>query len=134
MSLVIKLDSPLTQTYMAHVGLLVIKLLALSPVAAMTWIWKGFFPNPDVVRRAYLSELKILSPFWIVSALYVTTDPPMDVGIILFRLYSVTRLIVILGYATKPVPAVLTDLALIISYAITCYMSCCVVYFYRKAL
>ncbi|XP_028160168.1 microsomal glutathione S-transferase 1-like [Ostrinia furnacalis] len=134
MQITIGLDNPLTQTYMVHAALLAIKLLALSPLAAMTWVNKGIFDNPDIVRRAYLSELKNLAPFWIVGALYVTTNPPTSLGVTLFRLYSIARLVVILGYATKPLPVFFTDLALIGSYFITCYMSVWVVYFYRKAL
>lgn len=130
----ISLDSPLSQTYMVHAALLAIKLLALSPMAAMTWVNKGVFENPDIVRRAYLSELKNLAPFWIVGALYVTTHPPVSLGVTLFRLYSISRLAVVMGYASKPLPAFLTDLALIASYLITCYMSVYVVYFYRKSM
>ncbi|PZC75653.1 microsomal glutathione S-transferase 1 [Helicoverpa armigera] len=134
MTITITLDHPLTQTYMVHSALLVVKLLALSPMAAMTWVRKGIFPNPDIVRRAYLSELKNLAPFWLVGALYVTTRPPPDVGISLFRMFTSARMIVILGYATRPVPPVFTDFALILSYLITCYMSMYVVYYYRDAI
>ncbi|KAF9422589.1 hypothetical protein HW555_001793 [Spodoptera exigua] len=103
------LDYPLIQTYMVHSALLVVKLLALSPIAAMTWVRKGVFSNPDIVRRAYLSELKNLAPFWIVGGLYVTTNPPSDIAISLFRMFTAARMIVILQYASKPVPVVLTD-------------------------
>lgn len=134
MAITITLDNPLIQTYMVHSALLVIKLLALSPMAAMTWVRKGVFSNPDIVRRAYLSELKNLAPFWIVGALYVTTEPPAEIGTSLFRMFTAARMIVILGYATKPVPAVFTDFALILSYVITCYLSMYVVYYYRDAI
>lgn len=134
MPLTISLDNPLTQTYMVHAALLAIKLLTLSPLAAMTWVNKGVFDNPDIVRRAYLSELKNLAPFWIIGALYVTTNPPTSLGVTLFRLYSISRMLVIMGYATKPLPVFITDLALIVSYFISCYMSIYVIYFYRKAL
>nr|AIH07605.1 microsomal glutathione S-transferase 1-4 [Spodoptera litura] len=134
MTIVITLDYPLIQTYMVHSALLVVKLLALSPMAAMTWVRKGVFSNPDIVRRAYLSELKNLAPFWLVGALYVTTTPPSDIGISLFRMFTAARMIVILGYASKPVPEVFTDFGLILSYLITCYMSMYVIYYYRNAI
>ncbi|CAH0586846.1 unnamed protein product [Chrysodeixis includens] len=134
MTLSISLEHPLMQTYMVHSALLVIKLLALSPLAAMTWVRKGVFSNPDIVRRAYLSELKNLAPFWLVGALYVTTSPEEHIGISLFRMYTTARMVVILGYATKPAPPVFTDFALILSYVITCYMSLYVVYYYREAI
>ncbi|XP_060801581.1 uncharacterized protein LOC132902021 [Amyelois transitella] len=132
--LVISLDYPLARTYMVHAALLAIKLLALSPMAAMTWVRKGIFANPDIVRRAYFTELKNLAPYWIVGALYITTNPPINLGISLFRLYTVLRMIVILGYVTRPAPAVLADFALVTSYMINCYMSIWVVYYYRRAL
>ncbi|KAJ8723201.1 hypothetical protein PYW08_003113 [Mythimna loreyi] len=134
MAITVILDHPLTQTYMAHSALLVVKLLALSPMATMTWVNTGWFPDAEAVRRAYLSELKNLAPFWIVGALYVTTRPTTDIGISLFRMFTAARMILILGYATKPISPVFTDFALILSYVITCYMSMYVVYYYRTAI
>lgn len=133
-SITISLDSPLTQTYMVHAALLAVKLLALSSLAAMTWVNKGIFSNTDIVRRAYLSELKNLAPFWIVGALYLTTSPPVHTGVNLFRLYTISRSVVILGYVSRPIPAVISDLGLITSYFIAMYMSIWVVYYYRKAI
>ncbi|CAH2230836.1 jg15288 [Pararge aegeria aegeria] len=115
-TITISLETPLTQTYIVHAALLAVKLLALSPMAAVTWVNKGIFPNVDIVRRAYLSELKNLAPFWIVGALYLTTTPPIHVGISLFRTYTVARIIMIFGYATRPVPAAISDFALVTSY------------------
>lgn len=134
MAIILYLDHPLTQTYMVHSAILVVKLLALNPMVAMTWINKGLFPNHDIVRRAYLSELKNLAPFWIVGALYVTTRPPTDIGISLFRMFTAARMILMLGYATKPIPPAFTDFALVLSYFITCYMSMQVVFCYRNAI
>ncbi|KAJ0183434.1 hypothetical protein K1T71_001410 [Dendrolimus kikuchii] len=133
-SIVINLDCPLTRTYMFYAAFLAVKLLALSPIAALTWVRKGLFQNTDIVRRAYLAELKNLSPFWIVGAIYVTTDPPEEIGIMLFRSYTFARLLVTFGYASNPLSAVITDLSIVISYIITVYMAIYVIYFYRKAL
>lgn len=134
MTINISLDCPLTQVYMVHSSLLAMKLLALSPMTAMTWVRKGIFPNPDIVRRAYLSELKNLTPFWVVGAFDVKTDSPTGLGIRLFRMYTLVRMCVILGYVTKPAASVFTDFALVISYFITCYMTLSVIYYYREAL
>lgn len=134
MKTVISLETPLTQTYIVHAALLAVKLLSLSPLAAVTWVKKGIFANTDIVRRAYLSELKNLAPFWIVGALYVTTSPCASLGVALFRSYTLARMTVLLGYISKPVPAVFADLALIISYSINCYMAVCVVYCYNNAI
>lgn len=130
-NITISLEEPLTQTYMVHAALLAIKLLALSPIAALTWVNKGIFSNTDIVRRAYLSELKNLAPFWIVGALYLTTDPPVNLGTTLFRAYTISRLCVVLGYAARPIPALISDLALITSYFINFYMCLCVIYKYK---
>lgn len=134
MTITITLDSPLTQTYMVHAALLAMKLLALNPMTAMTWVRQGIFSNAEVVRRAYLSELKNLAPFWIVGAFYVTTNPKLEHSISLFRMFTAARMIIILGYASKPLPAVFTDFALLLSYIITIYMTLYVVYYYRSAL
>ncbi|CAK1555228.1 unnamed protein product [Leptosia nina] len=133
-NITISLETPLTQTYMVHAALLAVKLLALSPLAAFTWVNKGIFPNTDIVRRAYLSELKNLAPFWIVGALYLTTGPQVALGTTLFRVYTIARACVILGYATRPLPALISDLALITSYFINFYMSLCVIYKYKDRL
>lgn len=134
MTITISLDSQISETYMVHSALLAIKLLALSPLAAMTWVRKGLFSHPDDVRRAYLYELKNLAPYWIVAGFYVTTNPKVENAVSLFRMYTAARMIVILGYATHPLPAVFTDFALVLSYIITLYMSLCVIYCYRSAL
>ncbi|XP_045499319.1 microsomal glutathione S-transferase 1-like [Colias croceus] len=133
-TITISLDTLLTQTYMVHAALLAVKLLALSPLTALTWVNKGLFTNTDIVRRAYLSELKNLAPFWIVGVLYITTDPPVGLGTTLFRVYTVARMCVVLGYATRPLPALISDMALITSYFINFYMSISVIYHYRYAL
>ncbi|XP_045449975.1 microsomal glutathione S-transferase 1-like [Melitaea cinxia] len=133
-TITISLEEPLTQTYMVHAALLAVKLLALSPLAALTWVNKGIFLNADIVRRAYLTELKNLAPFWTVGALYLTTSPPLNLGVSLFRIYTISRTVVIFGYATKPIPAAISDFALVTSYLITFYMAVCVIYYYRKAI
>lgn len=98
MSMVISLDSPITRAYMAHAALLAIKLLLLSPITALTWVKKGLFQNVDIVRRAYLTELKVVSPYWILSALYITTNPEEHVAITLLRfvIIKITCLLMLL--------------------------------------
>lgn len=131
----ISLESQLAQTYMFHASLLAVKLLFLSPLISMTWVKKGLFSNPDLVRRAYLTELKNLAPFWMVGALYVTTCPPAKFATTLFRAYTSSRLMVTLGYGLTPLSAApITDAALLVSYLISCYMSLWVMYFYRNYL
>ena len=130
----VSLDNPLVQTYMVHSALLVGQLLALSPLAALSWVSKGCSPDPIIIQNAYLSELKNLAPFWIAGALFVTTKPDVEIGKILFRMFTAARMIQILGYATRPLPSPFTDLALLLSYTITCYMSMYVVSHYRNAI
>lgn len=127
-------DSTLTETYMVHSAFLAIKLLILSPIPAMTWVRQGIFSNPDMVRRAYLSELRLLAPFWLVGAMYLTTNPNPIIGIVLFRLYTAARIILMLGYVAKPAPALFTDIALVISYFINWYMTIVVVLCYWQAI
>lgn len=130
----ISLDNPLVRTYMAHSALMVVELLFLSPIAAMTWINKGIFSSPDIVRRAYLSELKSLAPFWIIGALYTTTNSPVNMSIKLFRIFSIARLIVITGFIEFPVHPIFTDIASAASFWITMFMGIKVVCTYWRAL
>lgn len=51
MAIVTKLyKTRLTKTHVIHAALLVIKLLALNPIAAMTWVNRGILAYTDVIR------------------------------------------------------------------------------------
>lgn len=112
------------QSYFLYSALLALKLLALKPLAAIAC-------NPDKLQRANLSDLKNLTPFWIVAALYTTTTPNVDTALALFRLYFVARCIAAIGYVRR-IPRLAVEGAFFVSFAITSFMAAWVVYTYRK--
>ncbi|KAJ8723202.1 hypothetical protein PYW08_003114 [Mythimna loreyi] len=114
------------QTYFLYSALLALKLLAFVPLACL-------MKQPESVLRANISDLKHLTPFWLVSALYMTTSPNIDVARVLLRIYVLARIVSAMGYLLK-LPRCSTEIAFLVSFAITCYMSSSVVYTYRNAL
>lgn len=114
------------QSYYLYSALLALKLLALAPLAAIVC-------NQDKVMRANISDLKHLTPFWIVAALYMTTLPDQATTLALLRLFVGARFVAALGYITR-LPKFITEAAFFMSFAVTSYMAGCVVYTYRNAL
>lgn len=116
----------LTNSYCFYSSILALKLLALAPLAAVVC-------NPEKVQRANLSDLKNLTPFWLVAALYVTTQPDPNAALTLIRVFVAARFVAAVGYVRR-LPKLLVELAFFVSFAITCYMGGYVVYTYRQAL
>ncbi|CAB3246854.1 unnamed protein product [Arctia plantaginis] len=118
--------SSLMQSYFLYSAILALKQLVLAPMAAVVY-------HPEKVQRAYISDLKNLTPFWLVSALYMTTGPDQATAVYLLRIYVITRFVIALGYLQK-LPSIVTEAAFCVSFMITCFMGGWVVYTYRKAL
>ncbi|XP_028160167.1 microsomal glutathione S-transferase 1-like [Ostrinia furnacalis] len=116
----------LMQSYFLYSAILALKLLALAPLASLVC-------NPEKIQRANLSDLKNLTPFWLVAALYMTTSPDHVTAIILLRVFVLARFVAALGYV-KRLPKMAVEMAFFVSFAITSYMGGCVVYTYRAAL
>ncbi|KAJ8716772.1 hypothetical protein PYW07_003399 [Mythimna separata] len=118
--------SPLMQTYFLYSALLALKLLAFVPLASVMC-------QPENVLRANMNDLKNLTLFWLVSALYMTTSPSLEVAKNLLRIYVISRFISATSYFFD-VPKCTREFAYLVSFAITGYMSSSVVYYYRDAL
>ncbi|KAF9794387.1 hypothetical protein SFRURICE_014607 [Spodoptera frugiperda] len=116
----------LMQSYFLYSALLALQLLALAPLAGMVC-------NPEKIQRANISDLKNLTPFWLVAALYMTTSPEPITARSLLRVYVVARVVAAMGYIYK-LPRIVTDSAFFVSFLITGYMGASVVYAYREAL
>lgn len=116
----------LVNSYYLYSAILALKLLALSPLAQIVC-------SPEKVQRANISDLKNLTPFWLVAALYMTTCPDEKTAIALLRLFVAARFVAALGYVTK-LPKSVVELAFFVSFAITSFMGAWVVYYYRSAL
>ncbi|CAH2230838.1 jg15289 [Pararge aegeria aegeria] len=118
--------SRLLQSYYLYSAILALKLLAFVPLAALVC-------NPEKVQRANISDLKNLTPFWLVGALYITTQPAENTALNLFRAYLLARLVTAMGYIFT-LPRFLKEVAFYVSFGINCFMSGWVVYTYRNAI
>lgn len=116
----------LMHSYYLYAAILAIKLLALVPMSNVVC-------NPEKIQRANLSDLKHLTPFWLVAALYMTTQPDKDLAINLLRGFVVARIVAAIGYVVK-IPKQLVECAYFVSFAITTYMSAFVIYAYKNAI
>ncbi|VVD00099.1 unnamed protein product [Leptidea sinapis] len=119
-------NSILLQSYFLYSAILALKLLLLAPLTSLLC-------RPEKVQRANISDLKNLTPFWLVAALYTTTSPDTQTAVNLFRLFVIARLVTVLGYIIK-LPKVCIEAAFTVSITVTSYMAGYVVYAYRKAL
>lgn len=118
--------SLLMQSYFLYSALLALKLLALVPLAAVMC-------NPEKLQRANISDLKNLTPFWLVAALYMTTSPDEATAVALLRLYVLARFVSAIGYVQR-LPKMATEAAFFVSFAITTYMGAYVAFTYRAAI
>jgi hypothetical protein len=116
----------LMQSYFLYSAILALKLLALGPLAALVC-------NREKVQRANVSDLKNLTPFWLVAALYITTSPDKQTALSLLRLYVIARFVAALGYVLR-LPKTATETAFFVSFCIPAFMGGCVVYTYRNAV
>ncbi|CAH4033976.1 unnamed protein product [Pieris brassicae] len=116
----------LMQSYYLYSAILALKLLALKPLASIVC-------HPEKVQRANISDLKNLTPFWLVAGLYMTTSPDPVTALTLLRVYVLARIIAAVGYVTR-IPTMMKELAFFVSFTITTYMAACVVMKYNHAL
>lgn len=120
------LKGGLMQSYYLYAAVLALKLLAFVPLASIMC-------NPDKVQRANLSDLKHLTPFWLVAALYVTTSPDYTTAVNLMRAFVAARMVVAAGYITK-IPKMAVEASFFMSFAITTFMAGWVINEYKSSL
>lgn len=116
----------LMQSYYLYAAILAVKLLALMPMANVVC-------HPEKIQRANLSDLKHLTPFWLVAALYMTTQPDKDLALNLMRAFVLARFVAAAGYVTK-IPKQLIEGAFFVSFAINTYMCAFVILTYKNAM
>nr|QLI62199.1 glutathione S-transferase 3 [Streltzoviella insularis] len=149
---VISLDNPVVQSYIVYSAILALKLLFLSPLTGMTRMARGVFANPEDVqsfkkgkvkfddpaveriRRAHLNDLENIPAFWVLGALYLTTNPVASWATLLFRVYTAGRVLHTIVYAVKPLPQPSRAIAFFIPFVIMVYMGVQVVLYYITAL
>nr|XP_026485171.1 microsomal glutathione S-transferase 1-like [Vanessa tameamea] len=147
----ISLTSPFVQSYIVYSSILAVKLLSVGMLTGLFRLTRGIFINPEDVqvlggkikfddpviersRRAHLNDLENIPAFWILGALYLTTGPAAAWATLLFRVYTVSRIIHTLVYTVVPLPQPTRAIVFIIGYLIMWYMGIQVVFYYITAL
>lgn len=148
----INFDSPVVQTYIVYSAILAMKMLAMSVLTGATRMRKGVFANPedtktkpgskvkyddtDVerIRRGHLNDLENIPVFWVLGALYVTTGPAAAMASLLFRLFTIGRMLHTFVYCIMPVPQPARAIAFGIPYLIMWYMGIQIVLYYITAI
>lgn len=148
----LSLDNLAVQAYIVHAAILAVKLLALSGLTGMTRVARGSFANPEDakivkggkvkyddppverLRRAHLNDLENIPAFWVLGALYLTTGPAAAWATLLFRAFTVGRLVHTVVYAIVPLPQPARGIAFGIPYLINLYMGVQTILYYVTAL
>lgn len=148
---VIPISDPVVQSYILYSAILALKLLSVSTLTSLVRMSRGVFANPEDAktlkgkvkfddpavertRRAHLNDLENIPAFWILGALYVTTGPAAAWATLLFRIYTVSRIIHTVVYAIIPFPQPTRAIAYAIPYSIKWYMGVQVILYYITAL
>lgn len=148
----VNFDSPVVQTYIVYSAILAMKVLAMSVLTGAARFRKGIFANPedtktkpgskvkfddpDVerVRRGHLNDLENITVFWVLGALYVTTGPAVAMASLLFRVFTIGRMLHTFVYCIMPLPQPARAIAFGIPYMIMWYMGVQIVLYYITAI
>lgn len=149
--MVLTLQDPTVQSYIVYAAILALKLLLFSMLTGLKRSEKKVYANPEDaallggrislsdpdierLRRAHLNDLENIPAFWILGALYLTTNPAAAWATLLFRAYTLGRLLHTFVYAIKPLPQPSRAIAYFIPYLIMWYMGYQVIVYYLSAL
>ncbi|CAH0600472.1 unnamed protein product [Chrysodeixis includens] len=146
------LDNPVFRSYIVYSAILAVKVLAMSMLTSMTRLIRGTVANPEDaklfkgtkvrfddpaverVRRAHLNDLENIPVFWVLAALYVSTNPVTAWATLLFRVYTLGRILHTIVYAVVPLPQPARAIAFGIPLLATTYMGAQVILYYITAL
>ncbi|XP_066245961.1 microsomal glutathione S-transferase 1-like isoform X2 [Euwallacea similis] len=134
-------QQPIFRTYAFYVALLGLKMLAMSGFTGIQRMKNLAFANaedaqtyklkPKVhedverVRRAHLNDLENIPIFFIVSLVYLTTNPSLFLASTLIQIFTVARFIHTFVYAVIVIPQPARALSWGTGYFITIYMAVC---------
>lgn len=111
----LSLSNPVFSGYVFYAAVVIIKMMAMSPLTVVKRFAKGAFANPedlttpgskvalndpDVerVRRNHLNDLENIPAFLLLGLLYVTTAPSVSAALWHFRVFTAARLLHTLAY------------------------------------
>ncbi|ETN64006.1 glutathione transferase, microsomal [Anopheles darlingi] len=134
-------DEEVFRTYVFWAAVLVVKMLAMSPLTGRQRFSKKVFANPEDVttmknvaprfndpdvervRRAHRNDLENILPFFIIGLLYMLTGPAPFIAINLFRAVAIARILHTLVYAVVVIPQPARGLSWGVAYLATFYMA-----------
>ncbi|XP_068629096.1 microsomal glutathione S-transferase 1-like [Battus philenor] len=145
------LSSPEVQSFFVHSAILALKVLCVGVLTIINRMIRKVFSNPEDaklfrgnvkyddlnverIRRAHLNDLENIPVFWVLGALYLTTGPISTLAIMLFRVYTVCRIIHTIVYAVIPMPQPTRAIAFAIPVLIKWYLGIQVVLYYITAV
>ncbi|KAG7299135.1 hypothetical protein JYU34_017651 [Plutella xylostella] len=114
------------QTYCLYATILALKLVMLKPLATYATC------HADKLERFHFTGLKYITPFWVIGALYTTTNPDPEVALPLFRVFVLGRLVMLADCLTK-VPREMKRLSFFSTIVITAFMGVKVLNAYKSA-
>ncbi|KAJ8960696.1 hypothetical protein NQ314_006022 [Rhamnusium bicolor] len=133
------LENPLFRTYSFYCSVLVLKMMSMSVLTGLTRVKNKAFANPedaknfnvkvkvneDVerVRRAHLNDLENIPLFFLISFIYVLTNPSVFLATNLFRAYTIARIVHTIVYAVVVIPQPARGFSFGVGLFITGYMA-----------
>ncbi|XP_013144609.1 PREDICTED: uncharacterized protein LOC106108076 [Papilio polytes] len=147
---VLALSNPVVQSYIVYSAILALKLISVSAMTTIARMTRGSFGNPEDakafrgkvkfddpvverIRRAHLNDLENIPAFWVLAALYLTTEPVAAWATLLFRVYTLCRIIYTIVYALIPLPQPTRSIAYGVPSIIKWYMGYQVALYYISA-
>ncbi|XP_068628294.1 microsomal glutathione S-transferase 1-like [Battus philenor] len=145
------LSSPEVQSFFVYSAILALKVLCVGALTGINRMIRGVYANPEDakslkgkvklddpvverLRRAHLNDLENIPAFWVLGALYLTTGPVAAWATLLFRVYTVSRIIHTIVYAVIPMPQPTRAIAYAIPFFIKWYLGIQVVLYYITAV
>lgn len=145
------LTNPAVQSYIAYTAILALKLLFMSPLTGIMRTIRGVFANPEDakaakgkvkyddpiierIRRAHLNDLENIPAFWVLGILYLTTGPSAAWATMLFRIFTVGRIVHTIVYAIVPLPQPSRALAFLAGLLVNLYMGIQVILYYVTSI
>ncbi|KAK8753102.1 hypothetical protein OTU49_002511 [Cherax quadricarinatus] len=104
------LDNPVFTSYVFWSAVLAAKMLIMGPITGYFRVTRKAFANPEDaasmgvkgtkinenverVRRAHQNDLENIPVFWMSGLLYVLTQPSLFTASVLFRIYTIARIL-----------------------------------------
>lgn len=142
MSLLSK-SNPVFEGFAFYAAILIVKMILMSPLTGIQRFRKKAFANPedavtygvdvkrddeDVerVRRAHLNDLENIPVFLLTGVLFVLTDPDLIFALMLFRLYTLARIIHTIVYAIYVIRQPTRAIAFFVGIIINIIMIICI--------